>query len=596
MQRLPESHPPVLTTLVRGFASFRRTIAALVVLGFIGSVLEGVGVNALVPLLSLGQAGDIASQSDPISKAIRWLSTSMGFDFGLKFLIVFIIAVFVFRAAFQFVANVIKVRICTRYERNIRKRLFADFVDSRWSYLMQQRLGHLETILLTNVRYSSLLLEHVCMVLIVLTSLVVYLGVAMSISPIMTLITLALGVVMFVVFKPLFRGTGKLSREIEGMNKRIAHFLNENIFGMKTVKVMSVAKEVVKKGTKQFDELRDKTLSISVMRMAGDSLLQPMGVIFVCILFAFTYDKPGFSLGVIAAVMYLIQRIFTYFQQFQSSYRLLAEYTPYLQAVMELDREIGSHSEIDNGTEPFQLKRALEFRGVSFAYANGQSALSDVSCVITKGETVGIVGPSGSGKTTFVDVVLRLFVPEKGQVVVDGVDASKIRMDDWRRGIGYVSQDVFLMNDTVAANIRFYDDAMTDEQVIEAARKANILDVVQSLPQGFETVIGERGTNLSVGQRQRLIIARVLARQPSVLVLDEATSALDNESERQIQKVIEALKGSVTVVIVAHRLSTVMHADRIMVLSDGRLVEQGSPAALLADQQSYFHKVSNLRT
>src|SRR3989338_1414349 len=172
---------------------------------------------------------------------------------------------------------------------------------------------------------------------------------------------------------------------------------------------------------------------------------------------------------------------------------------------------------------------------------------------------------------------------------------ESIELTDWRRNIGYVSQDIFLMNDTVANNIRFYDDTVTDKELRVAAKLANIGGFVDTLPQKYETIIGERGVMLSAGQRQRIVIARILARQPELLILDEATSALDNESEIKIQEVIKKLKGKITVLAVAHRLSTVIDSDRLIVLEDGRIVEQGQPAKLLEDKGSYFSKVYNLR-
>jgi ABC-type multidrug transport system fused ATPase/permease subunit len=168
-------------------------------------------------------------------------------------------------------------------------------------------------------------------------------------------------------------------------------------------------------------------------------------------------------------------------------------------------------------------------------------------------------------------------------------------LKSWRKNVGYVSQDIFLLNDTIANNINFYNKKISQSEIEEAAKKANIYDFIQSLPDKFNSEIGEKGVFLSMGQRQRIVIARTLVRKPKILILDEATSALDSESEIKIQKVIENLKGEITVIAIAHRLSTVVNSDKILVLEDGLIKEQGKPEVLLKDKESYFYKVYNIR-
>jgi len=218
-----------------------------------------------------------------------------------------------------------------------------------------------------------------------------------------------------------------------------------------------------------------------------------------------------------------------------------------------------------------------------------------MSFSIERGEMIGLIGFSGAGKTTIVDLFLRLFQPSKGKILIDDVNIEDISMEQWRRNIGYISQDMFLKNGTIAENIKFYDEKITDGDMEEAAKMANIYEFIQTLPDKFSTLIGERGVLLSAGQRQRVVIARVLAKKPKILVMDEATSALDNESEIQIQKIIENLKGKITVLVIAHRLSTIINSDRLLVLENGKIIEQGRPQDLLEDKKTYFYKVYNIR-
>jgi len=213
---------------------------------------------------------------------------------------------------------------------------------------------------------------------------------------------------------------------------------------------------------------------------------------------------------------------------------------------------------------------------VSFRYGEGDEVLREVSFTIRRGEVVALVGPSGAGKTTLADLLPRFHDPTGGAILVDGVPSTSSTRHSLRRIMGVVSQDTVVLNDTVRANIGYGrpDASLTD--IEQAARAANAAEFIAALPLGFDTLLGERGTRLSGGQRQRIAIARALLKDPPILILDEATSALDTESERLVQEAIDRLMQDRTVLVIAHRLATVRHADRIVVLDAGRIVEQGT--------------------
>jgi subfamily B ATP-binding cassette protein MsbA len=246
--------------------------------------------------------------------------------------------------------------------------------------------------------------------------------------------------------------------------------------------------------------------------------------------------------------------------------------------------------EHDGGTRDIGRARGeIELRGVSFAYDRAErEALAGVSFRIAPGETVALVGASGSGKTTIANLIPRFFNPTGGAITLDGVDLQEIRLDSLRANIALVSQDVVLFNDTVAANIAYGRSGRTSEaEVVAAAQAAHAMGFIREMPQGLETLIGEDGLRLSGGQRQRLAIARAFLKDAPILVLDEATSALDTESERQVQDALETLMRGRTTLVIAHRLSTVQNADRILVLERGRVIESGRHADLVAAEGAY---------
>ena len=234
-----------------------------------------------------------------------------------------------------------------------------------------------------------------------------------------------------------------------------------------------------------------------------------------------------------------------------------------------------------------RVQGAVDVKNVSFTYDGAEEVLHHVELHVRVGETVAVVGPSGGGKSTLCQLIPRFYDVTEGEIDIDGVDVRQIRLEDLRRAVGVVQQDVFLFADTVRENIRYGRPDATDAEVEDAARRAEIYDDIMAMPAGFDTYVGERGTLLSGGQKQRVAIARVFLKDPPILILDEATSALDSVTEAKIQHAFDQLAAGRTTLIIAHRLSTIRNADRILVVQDGCITEQGDHEALLAQQGAY---------
>jgi len=578
----------------RAYWGYKKQILALTILGFMSSLLEGIGVNVAIPIFSfISGSGDRAD--DPISKIIKSFFDYFKISYSLKYLFIFICFLIILRIFVMLLSNYIKIRITAEYEEKTRGRLFELTTKANWQYLLKQKLGHLETMLVTNIQHGSNLLQYISDSFMIMASLVIFLLVAVNISWVITLITLILGGSIFFVFKPFLYKIRALARENEKINRQTAHHVNENILGMKTIKVMSASSQITDRAKAYFKTIKELVVKTSFLTILTDVLVQPIGLIFLFIVFAISYKTSAFNFAALAAIIYLIQRIFNYTKQLQTTLYLMTVSSSYVNRLLEYQGEVKKYKEINSGAGAFKFTDSLEFKNVGFNYDNGKQVLTDVSFTVKKGEMVGLIGPSGAGKTTIVDIILRLFDPVKGEILIDGQNINRIDLNEWRKNIGYVSQDIFLKNDTIANNMKFYNDSISDADMMEAAKMANIYDLIENYPLKFETVIGERGLLLSAGQRQRIIIARILARQPKLLILDEATSALDNESEIQIQKVIEKLKNKITVLAIAHRLSTVANSDKLIIIKDGKIVEQGAPAKMMADPGSYFYKMQNLK-
>ncbi|MCK4301041.1 MAG: ATP-binding cassette domain-containing protein, partial [Planctomycetes bacterium] len=255
--------------------------------------------------------------------------------------------------------------------------------------------------------------------------------------------------------------------------------------------------------------------------------------------------------------------------------------------VFELRDQVPTIQERPGASELPALRQALRFEDVHFSYGGEEEVLCGVDLEARYGERIALVGVSGVGKTTLVNLIPRFYDPVTGRVTIDGVDVRQATLKSLRGQIGLVSQEVLLFNDTVRANIAYGEAEAGDEEIEEAARKAHADDFIRELPQGYDTVIGEDAATLSGGQRQRIALARAILKDPAIFILDEATSQLDSESEHHIRQALDEFMRDRTTFIVAHRLSTVEHADKIVVMAEGRVADVGTHTELLARSPLY---------
>ena len=585
-----------LRVIFRTFRKYRWHVVALALLGFVSAILEGVGINIAIPLLSFFMGAGNMGPANTITHLVQLLFTVLHLPFTFRYLLAFILALFIARAVFVVAFGYIRGKISANFMSDESKEVLGLMLRASWPYLLAQKIGHLHSALMRDLQRTTALLEAISQGIQSWTGFCMYLLVAFTISPLMTLATLGGGGAVFFVARPILRKTQATGRQMAATEKTMSQFISEHIIGMKMLKASGTENRALESGTGIIDELRVLLTRLAFARSLSSSLFQPFSLVFVIVLFAITYRAPGFSIVTFAAELYLIQKIFTYLESGQAALQGVSELVAYAESVARYKEVLREHREEKTaGGKPFRFEHVLAFEHVSLSYGEGKPVLADVSFNIRRGETVGIIGPSGAGKTSLVDLMLRLFEPGAGEILLDGVPARDIALEAWRSHIGYVSQDVFLFNTTIEENIRLYRSDISKDDIIAAAKRAHAYDFIMALPDGFDSSVGDRGVTLSGGQRQRIALARALAGNPELLVLDEATSALDSESERLIQQSIAEVHGEITVVMIAHRLSTIENADRLLVVDHGRVVEQGTPEELLRNPESYYAKTVGTR-
>lgn len=540
----------------------------LVVLGLVAGVLEGLGVSALIPLFSFVTGGQ-GINADFISRFIHKFFDVVNLPFTIWTILISIPTLFILKAIVMLWYSHWKARIAADYENRHRVKLYRDLLQSSWPFLFQQKLGHIENTLMVDMSFTVILLDNLLELARITINFSVFFTLALAISWRLTLVATVCGTIMLLMFRPILSRSRLYARYKGQLNKLIAHFINEQVVGLKTIKSLNVVAPLVAIGANFFDEIRHLRVRQALVKNLTKVAIEPILIVLVVIIFSLSYASADFNLGVFVAIIYLIQQIFSQVDKAQRFIHTVFEAGTYAHSVLSLESQAQKHRETLTTGQPFSFKQQLEFRSVSFSYQSDRQILEDINLTLSAGEIVALVGPSGSGKTTLVDLMLRLFKPTAGEIFLDGQPIAAIDMTTWRRAVSYVPQEPFLLNETIKKNIRFYDDTITDEDISRAIKLANIEDLISRLPLGLETVMGERGLALSGGERQRVVLARALARRPKILVLDEATSALDLGSETAIGEALVHLRGEVTVVIIAHRPAMVAIADRVLALEGG---------------------------
>ena len=406
----------------------------------------------------------------------------------------------------------------------------------------------------------------------------------------LTLIIFACVPFLLVISWNLRKKMRKAFRDTRSALAEINASLESSISGVRVTKAFTNAekeKEKFEIGNRKFQVARKAAYSAMGRFHSGNTFITDIFNVVVLIaggifLYNGRISFGDYSAFIVSVNMFIapVMTLINFMEQFENGITGFERFCE----IMDEKPETDSPNAVDAG----ELEGRIEFRNVSYAYDEDKNVLRHVDLTIEKGKTFALVGPSGGGKTTICHLIPHFYDVLSGEILLDGKEIHSLTLQSVRRNIGIVQQDIYLFNDTMKENIRYGKLDATDGEIIEAAKCANIHDYIMSLPDGYETKIGERGVRLSGGQKQRLSIARVFLKNPPILILDEATSALDNTTEILIQHALDELCRGRTTLVVAHRLSTIKNADEIAVVADGRIVEQGTHEELMNLQGQYY--------
>ena len=485
-----------------------------------------------------------------------------------------------------------------RMESNMRQDLFDHYQRLSFSYYDRNNTGEMMSKLVSDLFDISELAHHGPEnIFISLLKIVGSFVLMMMINVPMTLILAAVTVVMIVFsmvenkkMRAIFLDNRK---KIAGVNSQV----QDSLAGIRVVKSFGnegLEREKFERSNLSFLDSKVSSYRIMGSFRAGNAFFE--GLLYLTVIVSGGFFVANGSLTIVDLSIYAlyinifinpIDVLVEFTELFQKGYSGFRRFVEVIDTNPEIKDRPGAKS-LDS------VKGEIEYRDVSFSYNDQEKVLQHVNIRIKAGETVALVGPSGGGKTTLCSLLPRFYDTTGGSVLIDGNDVRGVTLTSLRSAIGIVQQDVYMFSGSIRDNIAYGKPGATDEEILEAAKSAGIHDFVSSLPDGYDTYVGERGTRLSGGQKQRIAIARVFLKNPSVLILDEATSALDNESERYIQDSLDRLSKNRTTIVIAHRLSTIRNADEIIVIADDGIAERGTHQELL-EKDGIYAKYYNMQ-
>lgn len=566
----------------------KRMVVLLIIMAAVGSVLELCGVSIFMPFVNIIMSPDYIQNNEILNWTYQLggFTNAKGFEI---FLCIVIIAIYIIKNIYLILQKNVTYSFSFRIQKELATKLLDSYMKQPYTFHLRKNVAELQRALQEDVaNFCQFVMQ--AMELVAEVSVCVLIGIyLLTVSKTITIVVV--GLLLICVFgfgvgtKRLSTGLGK---DCQIYKAKIYQWINQSMGGIKEVKILNREKYFLESYNTYYAKYAK---ALQILRLIG--MIPKYIVEAVCM--------TGLLLAIIikilfgeADMIFFVPQLTVFataaFRLLPSVGRINGYLTQMLSALPSIDlvyhdlKEVEDYQEslhLNNGPE-FAFSGQIQVKGVTYRYPDGvEDIVRNVDLTVHKGETVGFVGPSGAGKTTMVDIILGLLQPVEGNVIVDGIDIYS-NLSCWHKQIGYIPQTIYLADDTIRANVAFGVRAneIDDAAVWHAVEQAQLDDFIRSLPEGIDTYVGDRGVRLSGGQRQRIGIARALYHNPEVLVLDEATSALDNETELAVMEAIEKLQGHKTILIIAHRLTTIKNANVIFEVENGSVERKNKQEVL----------------
>lgn len=559
---------------------------------FIG-FLESIGVFLLIPLIGLTGIMDTSTAGVPLLSWLNGLFMGMPETISLVIILGIYVLLMVGQSIFKRSQTILNAKIQQGFIRHLRDETYRSLLQANWGFYLKKRKSDIINIMTTETFQVSAGVHLFLQFLSSIVFTVIQIGIAFYLSIEMTSIILVFGVILTLYSRKFVKKSSSIGKNSVHLTELYLATITDQFNGIKDIKSNSLEASHLSRFLSLTKKMEQNRVRLTTLQSTSQMIFKIVSALLI-VTFAF------FSIKLFAAqpaelmlIMLIFSRLWPRLTGIQTNLEQLGSTIPSLQAFLNLQDECLEAREIHNqdykSVEKIAISHGIDCMHVYFKYdKNGDTyALQNINVHLPANKMTAIVGKSGAGKSTLIDLLMGLNQAERGEVIIDGIPLTSDHLLALRRSVSYIPQDPFLFNATIRENLMLVEPNTSEEEIWEALAFA-AAEFVRDLPEGLDSLIGDRGIRLSGGERQRLVLARAILRKPSILILDEATSALDTENEATIQRAIERIKGTMTIIIIAHRLSTIRNADQVLVMENGEIIQAGEYNQLANEEKGMF--------
>ncbi len=570
------------------FNSNKQRFVKMSLLSFISSLSSGLSIVILIPLLNFFDSFNFPNNSFilPADSMIRF-----------ALLLLLFVAIMICKALLTRYVTLMDNRLIQDYTQGLRLRLYDAIAQADWQKLIQYSRSHLLNLFnLDTGRISNTANLLVKSISLLLTA-AVQISIALVMNFWLTLFILSCGAMLFWFFRPMLIKSKACGQRMREASVQFFEEIDDQISGIKEIRAYGISDSQRQRFWEATEAYKQSNLELTRIYIQPAAIYSISSAVLVALAFFVAQSFLALNTAKVVIMIYIFSRLWPIYISLQATLQNMMSTLPVYKAFSNTLEELSSQSaslKIPLSID-FQLCREIRLENVNFSYrSSAQKLLQNLSLVLPAQKVIALVGCSGAGKSTLVNLITGFLIPESGSILIDGIRLDSSNIAGWQKQISYVPQDPLLLHATIRENIQRFHPGLPEADLIAALKLAQAWEFVEKLPEGLDSLVGERGIRLSGGEKQRIVLARALAGSPQLIILDEATSSLDYENEYNIRNVIKSLHKQVTIIVIAHQLNTISSAEHILVMDNGKIVQQGSFAELIQQNEGYLVKMTQI--